>query len=163
MTYPTTREVIDDICTDATTGDLERFLAWWTDDDVLEDLTLAIAFAGREELRTYLHWNFKVLPGVRYQSIRLDIDDFTAIVDWQQIAQVVETFDEISPSEVELDIYEIDVFPVRDGLKQHEVSWSGDGRFCLRLENVSREDFPPALPLTPLLREDAMRFESPAS
>jgi steroid delta-isomerase-like uncharacterized protein len=158
----TTREVIDGIFADAATGDLERVLSWWADDGILEDVTIARAFVGKDELRDYLRWYFKALPDVRYEPIRLVIDGETAIVEWQQTAPVVDVFDGVAPSGVELYIHAIDMFHVRNGLVQHEVSWYGDGWFRQRLEGAIREDVPPPLPVTPPVRSDGSRFGSVA-
>jgi steroid delta-isomerase-like uncharacterized protein len=159
----TTREVIDGIFADAATGDLERVLAWWADDGILEDVTIAQAFVGKEQLRSYLRWYFTALPEVRYEPIRLVIEGNTAMVEWQQTTRVLDTFDGVAPSGVELNIHAIDVFHVREGLVRHEVSWYGDGWFRQRLENVAGVELPPALALTPGLREDGTRFESSPS
>jgi ketosteroid isomerase-like protein len=158
----TTREVIEGIFADAATGDLERVLGWWADDGVLEDVTIAKAFVGKDELRDYLGWYFKALPDIRYRPIRLVIDGYTAIVEWQQSAHVVDVFDGVAPSGVEMNLHALDMFHVRDGLVQHEVSWYGDGWFRQRLEGTSGGNVPPPLPVTPRLRKDGTRFESSA-
>jgi steroid delta-isomerase-like uncharacterized protein len=157
-----TRQVIEGIFADAATGDLERVLRWWAEDGILEDVTTARAFVGKDELREYLRWYFKALPDVRYQPIRLVIDGYTAIVEWQQTAQVVDVFDGVAPSGVEMNIHALDMFHVRDGLVQHEVSWYGDGWFHQRLEGAIKMEVPPPLPVTPPVRDDGTRFESPA-
>jgi hypothetical protein len=108
----------------------------------------------------YLRWYFKALPDVRYQPIRLVIDGYTAVVEWQQSARVVDVFDGVAPSGVEMDFHALDMFHVCDGLVQHEVSWYGDGWFRQRLEGTREVDVPPPLPVTPPLREDGTRFGS---
>jgi predicted ester cyclase len=160
MKYLTTREVIEGIFADAATGNLERVLRWWAHDGILEDVTIAQAFVGKDELRSYLRWYFKALPDVRYEPIRLVIDGSTAIVEWQQSARVVDVFDGVAPTGVELNIHALDMFHVRDGLVQHEVSWYGDGWFRQRLEGAIEPDIPPPLPVTPPVRDDGTRFES---
>jgi len=162
MSELTTREVIDGIFADAATGDLERVLCWWADDGILEDVTLARAFVGKDELRPYLRWYFKALPDIRYKPIRLVIDGYTAVVEWQQSAPVVDVFDGVVPSGVEMNFHALDMFHVRDGLVRHEVSWYGDGWFRQRLEGASDATIPQSLPVTPPLRDDGTRFESPA-
>jgi hypothetical protein len=159
MTDITTREVIDGIFADVASGDLERILSWWAGDGILEDVTRGKAFVDNDKLRDYLRWYFKVLPEVRYQPIRLAVDGYTAIVEWQRTSSVVDVFDDVAPSGVELYIHAIDMFHVRDGLVQHEVSWYGNDWFRQRLEGMSGPGLPPPLPVTPPLRADGQRFE----
>jgi steroid delta-isomerase-like uncharacterized protein len=154
-----TREVIDSIFVEAATGDLERVLRWWADDGILEDVTIAQAFVGKDEIRSYLHWYFLALPEVRYEPVRLVVDGPTAVVEWHQRAHVMGEFDGVAPSGQELYIHAVDVFDVRHGLIQHEVSWYGDGWFRQRLEGASASDVPPPLVLTPSIRADGTRFE----
>ncbi|MDQ1661920.1 MAG: SnoaL-like polyketide cyclase [Blastococcus sp.] len=158
MAQASTREVIEGIFADAATGDLDRVLRWWSDDGTLEDVSIARAFIGKEELREYLRWYYAALPEVRYEPIRLLVDGPTAVVEWQQSTRVVGEFDGIPPSDQEVYLHAIDVFDVRDGLIQHEVSWYGDAWLRQRLHGETGSDVRPALPLTPPLHADGTRF-----
>lgn len=160
MNELTTREVIEGIFADAATGNLERVLRWWADEGTLEDVTIARAFVGKDQIRDYLRWYFAALPDVRYQPIRLVIDGPTAVVEWQQTARVVGEFDGVGASGVEMNFHAIDMFHIEDGRVLHEVSWYGDGWFRQRLEGKSRPDIPPPLAVTPPVRSDGQRFES---
>jgi steroid delta-isomerase-like uncharacterized protein len=158
MAEASTRDVIEGIFADAATGNLERVLQWWSDDGTLEDVSIARAFVGKDEIREYLRWYYAALPEVQYEPIRLLVDGPTAMVEWQQTARVAAEFDGIPASGQEVYLHAIDVFDVRDGLIQHEVSWYGDAWLRQRLQGVTGADIRPALPLTPPLHADGTRF-----
>ena len=88
-----TRGVIDGIFAEAANGDLDGVMRWWAPDGILEDVSLARAFHGHDEIREYLDWYYRALPDVRYEPIRLVIDGPTAMVEWAQPARVAAPFD----------------------------------------------------------------------
>jgi steroid delta-isomerase-like uncharacterized protein len=153
-----TRAVIDGIFADAATGDLDEVLRWWADDGILEDVTLAKAYRGKDELRAYLAMYYEALPDVDYTPIRLVVDGPTAMVEWAQSTTIAQPFDGI-PDSVgrELYLHAIDVFHVVDGLIQHEVSWYGDGWLRQRLGGLA-EPPPATLEVTPGVTPDGLRF-----
>jgi len=137
-----TRGVIEAIFAEAAEGDLDGVMRWWAPDGILEDVSLAHAFHGHDEIREYLDWYYRALPDVRYEPIRLVIDGPTAMVEWAQPARVVEPFDGVGVGR-ELYLHALDVFHVQDGLIQHECGWYGDMWLRHRLEGTG--DPPPEL------------------
>jgi len=137
-----TRGVIEAIFAEAAEGDLDGVMRWWAPDGILEDVSLARAFHGHDEIREYLDWYYRALPDVRYEPIRLLIDGPTAMVEWAQPARVVEPFDGVGVGR-ELYLHALDVFHVQDGLIQHECGWYGDMWLRHRLEGTG--DPPPEL------------------
>ena len=49
-----TEDVIRGIFGVAATGDLDAVMRWWAPDGILEDVTMARAFRGHQEIRPYL-------------------------------------------------------------------------------------------------------------
>lgn len=89
-----TREVIDALFAAAATGDLNEVMRWWAPDGVLEDITIARAFRGHDEIREYLEMYYGALPDVTYEPIRLVIDGPAAVVEWAQPAVIAAPFDD---------------------------------------------------------------------
>jgi hypothetical protein len=137
-----TRGVIEAIFAEAAKGDLDGVMRWWAADGILEDVSLARAFRGHDEIREYLDWYYRALPDVRYEPIRLVIDGPTAMVEWAQPATIVEPFDGTGVGKT-LYLHALDVFHVQDGLIQHECGWYGDMWLRHRLEGTG--DPPPEL------------------
>jgi steroid delta-isomerase-like uncharacterized protein len=132
-----TRDVIDGIFADAATGDLDSVMQWWADDGVLEDVTIARAFHGREEITDYLAMYYTALPDLVFEPIRLVVEGPTAVVEWAQKTRVAAAFDGVEAAGREVYLHAIDVFHVADGLIQHEVSWYGDAWLRMRLEGAA--------------------------
>jgi predicted ester cyclase len=154
-----TAQVIDGIFAAAATGDLDEVMSWWADDGILEDVTLAQAFSGAAEIRSYLEMYFGALPGVRYEPIRVVIEGTNAVVEWAQQTTLAQPFDGIEGSAgKQLYFHAVDLFQITDGHVQHEVSWYGDGWFRDRLKGRRDPDQRDALPVTPPTRADGMRF-----
>jgi steroid delta-isomerase-like uncharacterized protein len=151
-----TAEVIDGIFADAATGDLENVLRWWADDGILEDVTLARAFEGKQAIREYLAMYFSAFRDLKYESVRTIISGPSAVVEWMQTTRVFDTLDGVKGVGQELTLHAVDVFHISDGLVQHEVSWYGDGWFRQRLEGAAH--VPPVLPMTPPLAPSGSRF-----
>jgi len=153
----TTREVIDGIFAAAATGDLDAVMAWWASDGVLEDITIAKAFRGHDEIRRYLDMYYRALPDVTYTPIRLVIEGQSAVVEWAQPAFVAAAFDGTPSTGREVFLRAVDIFHIADGLVQHESSWYGDCWLRRRLGDGDG-DIPPALPVTPALGASGWRF-----
>jgi ketosteroid isomerase-like protein len=153
----TTREVIDGIFAAAATGDLEAVMGWWAAGGVLEDITIARAFRGHDEIRGYLDMYYRALPDVTYTPIRLVIDGPSAVVEWAQPAVIAAAFDGTPSTGRKVFLRAVDIFHIADGLVQHESSWYGDGWLRQRLGD-SAGDIPSALPVTPALRASGWRF-----
>lgn len=153
-----TREVIDGIFGEAATGDLDGVMRWWAADGILEDITIAQAFSGHDEIRRYLDMYYRALPEVTYTPIRLVIDGPTAVVEWAQTAVIAAEFDRIPSVGASVFLRAVDIFHVADGLVQHESSWYGDGWLRQRLGGVAGEVPPAPLPITPPLAAGGSRF-----
>ncbi len=153
----TTREVIDGIFAAAATGDLDAVMGWWAVDGVLEDITIAQAFHGHDEIRRYLDMYYRALPDVTYEPIRLVIEGPSAVVEWAQPAVIAAEFDGAPSTGRKVFLRAVDMFHISDGLVQHESSWYGDGWLRQRLGDGDGE-VPPALPVTPALRASGWRF-----
>ena len=153
----TTREVIDGIFAAAASGDLEAVMSWWAADGVLEDITIAQAFRGHDEIRGYLDMYYRALPDVTYTPIRLVIEGPSAVVEWAQPAVIAAAFDGTPSTGRKVFLRAVDVFHIADGLVQHESSWYGDGWLRQRLGDDTG-DIPPALPVTPALSASGWRF-----
>ncbi|HEX8007207.1 MAG TPA: nuclear transport factor 2 family protein [Trebonia sp.] len=153
-----TRGVIDGIFADAATGDLEKVLRWWAEDGILEDVTLARAYRGKQEIRDYLRMYYGALPEVTYEPIRLVVSGPTAVVEWAQSTRVAADFDGVDAAGRDLYLHAIDIFHVENGLIQHEASWYGDAWLRLRLEGVTDPGMPGELPVTPAPVRPGSRF-----
>ena len=155
-----TREVIDGIFAEAATGDLDGVMRWWAADGILEDITIARAFRGHDEIRRYLDMYYRALPEVTYTPIRLVIDGPTAVVEWAQTAVVAASFDGTPSAGTPVFLRAVDIFQVADGLVQHESSWYGDGWLRQRLGGGagSGEVPPEPLPVTPPPATGGSRF-----
>ncbi|MFI7588385.1 nuclear transport factor 2 family protein [Spongisporangium articulatum] len=151
-----TREVIDAIFADAATGDVADVMRWWHPDGVLEDVTLARAYRGHDEIADYLTMYYAALPDVVYEPVRLVVEGPTAVVEWAQPAVVSGTFDGVPADGRRLYLHAVDVFHVVDGLIVHESSWYGDGWLRQRLEGATM--LPDPLPLTPPAAGPGVRF-----
>jgi steroid delta-isomerase-like uncharacterized protein len=153
----TTREVIDGIFAAAATGDLDAVMSWWAADGVLEDITIARAFRGHDEIRRYLDMYYRALPDVTYKPIRLVIDGAEAVVEWAQRAVIAAPFDGTPSIGQQVFLRAVDIFHIADGLVQHESSWYGDGWLRQRLGGHG-DDIPPPLPVTPPVTASGPRF-----
>ena len=155
-----TREVIDGIFAEAATGDLDGVMRWWAADGILEDITIARAFRGHDEIRRYLDMYYRALPSVTYTPIRLVIDGPTAVVEWAQTAVVAASFDGTPSAGTSVFLRAVDIFHVAGGLVRHESSWYGDGWLRQRLGGGpgSGEVPPEPLPVTPPLAAGGSRF-----
>jgi hypothetical protein len=153
-----TREVIDGIFGEAATGDLDGVMRWWAADGILEDITIAQAFSGHDEIRRYLDMYYRALPEVTYTPIRLVIDGPTAVVEWAQTAVIAAEFDGTASAGASVFLRAVDIFHVADGLVQHESSWYGDGWLRQRLGGRAGEVPPAPLPITPPLAAGGSRF-----
>jgi steroid delta-isomerase-like uncharacterized protein len=142
-----TRGVIDAIFADAATGDVEKVMRWWADDGILEDVTIAKAYHGRQEIAEYLRMYFGALPDLTFEPMRLVVSGPTAVVEWAKTTTVASTFDGVEPAGQELYLHAIDIFHVENGLIQHESSWYGDAWLRHRLETPGAPGVPPALPV----------------
>ncbi len=129
----TTREVIDGIFGAAATGDLDAVMRWWDVDGVLEDITIARAFHGHDEIRRYLDMYYRALPDVTYEPIRLIIAGPSAVVEWAQPAVIAAPFDGTPSTGREVFLRAVDIFHITGGLVRHESSWYGDGWLRQRL------------------------------
>jgi len=116
---PSTQAVVDGIFTAAATGVLEDVLAWWADDGVLEDVTLARAFTGKTELLPYLDWYFKALPDLNFTPARILVDGPHAAVEWAQICHQTGPFDGIPGDGREFRLRALYLFEIRNGNVQH--------------------------------------------
>jgi steroid delta-isomerase-like uncharacterized protein len=152
-----TREVIDGIFGAAATGDLDAVMNCWAADGVLEDITIARAFHGHDDIRQYLDMYYGALPDVTYTPIRLVIDGPTAVVEWAQPAVIAASFDGTPSAGRKVFLRAVDIFHIADGLVQHESSWYGDGWLRQRLGDDAGH-MPPELPVTPDLNASGMRF-----
>jgi ketosteroid isomerase-like protein len=130
----TTREVIDGIFAEAATGNLDGVMRWWAPDGVLEDVTIAQAFRGQDEIRAYLGMYDRAFPEVTYTPVRLAVDGPTAVVEWAQEAAIAAPFDGTDSAGRSVFLRAVDIFHVADGLVRHEASWYGDGWLRTRLE-----------------------------
>jgi predicted ester cyclase len=153
-----TRQVIDGIFGEAATGDLDGVMRWWAAGGILEDITIARAFRGHDEIRRYLDMYYKALPEVTYTPIRLVIDGPTAVVEWAQTAVLAASFDGTPSAGTSVFLRAVDIFHVADGLVQHESSWYGDGWLRQRLGAAAGEVPPAPLPITPPLAAGGSRF-----
>jgi hypothetical protein len=153
--------------TDAEIAEFERrigdrggyaLMRWWAPDGILEDVTMARAFHGHEEIRPYLEMYFRALPQITYEPIRLVISGPTAVVEWAQSTVVAEPFDGTPSVGTEIFLRAVDMFHVADGLVQHEVGWYGDGWLRQRLGESGTVP-PPPLPVTPPLARRGARFQ----
>jgi steroid delta-isomerase-like uncharacterized protein len=131
---PDTRGVIEGIFAEAARGDLDGVMRWWAPDGVLEDVTLARAFRGHEEIRAYLDMYFGALSDVTYTPQRTVIDGSSAVVEWAQEATLAAPFDGLDCVGRSLYLRAVDIFHIADGLVRHEASWYGDGWLRIRLE-----------------------------
>jgi steroid delta-isomerase-like uncharacterized protein len=141
-----TREVIDHLFAAAATGDLDQVLAWWADDGVLDDITLARRFSGQAELRPYLDWYFRALPDLDFTPARILVEGPYAAVEWAEICHQTGTFDGVPGDGRELRLRALDLFEIRDGKVAHESSWYGDGWFRRRLEGPASNAGVPGVP-----------------
>jgi predicted ester cyclase len=153
----TTREVIDGIFGAAATGDLDAVMGWWATDGVLEDITIAKAFRGHDEIRRYLDMYYQALPDVTYTPIRLVIEGPSAVVEWAQPAVIAAPFDGTPSVGAKVFLRAVDIFHIAEGLVQHESSWYGDGWLRQRLGDGDG-NLPPALPVTPAPAASGWRF-----
>ena len=149
--------MIDGIFGAAATGDLDAVMRWWARDGVLEDITIARAFRGHDEIRPYLDMYYRALPDVTYTPIRLAIDGPTAVVEWAQPAVIAAPFDGTPSAGREVFLRAVDIFHIAGGLVQHESSWYGDGWLRRRLGDEAGP-LPVPLPVTPPLTEQGARF-----
>jgi predicted ester cyclase len=152
-----TAGVIAGIFGEASAGDLDGVMSWWAPDGILEDITIARAFRGHQEIRPYLQMYFAALPGISFEPIRLVVDGPTAVVEWAQSAIVEAPLDGAPGVGTELFLRAVDIFHIADGLVQHESSWYGDGWLRQRLGGGGASP-PPPLPLTPPLAAKGARF-----
>ena len=152
-----TAGVIEGIFGEASAGDLDGVMSWWAPDGILEDITIARAFRGHDEIRPYLEMYFAALPGISFEPIRLVVDGPTAVVEWAQSAVVQAPLDGAPGVGTELFLRAVDIFHIAGGLVQHESSWYGDGWLRQRLGGGGAAP-PPPLPLTPPLAGKGARF-----
>lgn len=152
-----TRGVIDALFECAATGDVESVMRWWSVDGILEDVTTARAYHGREEIADYLHMYFRALPELTYRPMRLSISGPTAVVEWAETTRVAAPFLGIEAAGQAVYLHAVDIFHVSDGLVRHEASWYGDAWLRERLGG-STASTPPPLPVTPEPRSDGTRF-----
>jgi steroid delta-isomerase-like uncharacterized protein len=153
-----TEAVIDGIFGEAATGDLDGVMRWWAADGILEDITIAQAFRGHDEIRRYLDMYYRALPEVTYRPIRLVVDGPTAVVEWAQTTVIAAPFDGTPSAGTSVLLRAVDIFHVADGLVQHESSWYGDGWLRQRLGEPADRIPPPPLPVTPSLNPAGLRF-----
>ena len=130
-----TRGVIDGLFGAAATGDLDRVLAWWADDGVLDDVTLGRRYRGQAELRPYLDWYFKALPDLDFSPARILVEGPFAAVEWAETCHMTAPFDGVPGDGRELRLRALDLFEIRAGKCAHESSWYGDGWFRRRLNS----------------------------
>jgi steroid delta-isomerase-like uncharacterized protein len=152
-----TREVIDALFAAAATGDLDEVMRWWAPDGVLEDITIARAFRGHDDIREYLEMYYEALPDVTYEPIRLVIEGPAAVVEWAQPAVIAAPFDDTPSTGRSVFLRAVDLFHIEDGLVQHESSWYGDGWLRQRLGDQSGR-VPEPLAVTPPLTSSGTRF-----
>jgi hypothetical protein len=144
-----TRAVIEKILGEAAFGDLHGVMRWWAPGGILEDVTMARAFRGHDEIRSYLDMYYRALPQLTYEPVRMAVDGPTAVVEWARETVVAAPFDGIPHSAGRtVFLHAVDIFHVSGGLVQHESSWYGDGWLRQRLGD-SADRPPPPLPLTP--------------
>ena len=152
-----TEGVIEGIFGEAATGDLDGVMSWWAPDGILEDITLARAFRGHDEIRPYLEMYFSALPGISFEPLRLVVSGPTAVVEWAQSSVVAAPLDGAPGVGMELFLRAVDIFHIAGGLVRHESSWYGDGWLRQRLGGDGAPP-PPPLALTPPLAADGARF-----
>ncbi len=143
-----TEAVIKGVFHAAGTGDLDEVLRWWADDGILEDVTIAKAYVGKEELRPYLDMYFRAFPDLRFEPLRVLISEQDAMVEWAKSTRFVGEFDGLFGDGREIFLHAVDVFHIEDGLIRHECSWYGDGWLRNRLETIDPGTVPPTLPVT---------------
>jgi hypothetical protein len=152
-----TEGVIEGIFAEAATGDLEGVMRWWAPDGILEDITIAQAFRGHDEIRPYLQMYYQALPDITFEPLRLVVSGPTAVVEWAQPSVIAAPFDGTPSVGTKVFLRAVDIFHISDGLVQHESSWYGDGWLRQRLD--PRGGPPPVpLPLTPPQAGQGARF-----
>lgn len=141
-----TRAVIDRLFAAAATGVTDDVLEWWADMGVLDDVTIAQRFRGKDELWPYLEMYYRALPDLDFRPSLLLIDGPWALVEWAEICHVVAPFDGVRGDGRELRLRAVDLFEIRGGRVSHESSWYGDGWLRERLESADPSLLPPPLP-----------------
>jgi steroid delta-isomerase-like uncharacterized protein len=141
-----TRLVVEGLFAAAATGQTEDVLAWWADDGVLDDVTLARRVAGKAELRRYLDMYYRALPDLDFKPKLLIVDGPWALVEWAETCHLSAPFDGVPADGRELRLRAVDLFEVREGLVAHESGWYGDGYLRDRLELADPSRLPEPIP-----------------
>jgi ketosteroid isomerase-like protein len=152
-----TEGVIEGIFAEAATGDLDGVMRWWATDGILEDITIAKAFRGHDEIRPYLQMYYLALPDITFEPLRLVVSGPTAVVEWAQPSVIAAPFDGTPSVGTQVFLRAVDIFHIGDGLVQHESSWYGDGWLRQRLDPGGGPP-PVPLPLTPPQVSKGARF-----
>jgi predicted ester cyclase len=152
-----TERVIAGIFADAAVGDLDGVMRWWAADGILEDITIARAFRGHGEIRSYLEMYYRALPEITFEPIRLVVSGPTAVVEWAQSSVIAAPLDGTPSTGTKVFLRAVDIFHVSDGLVQHESSWYGDSWLRQRLGDTNGPP-PEALALTPPQPRKGARF-----
>jgi ketosteroid isomerase-like protein len=152
-----TEGVIEGIFAEAATGDLDGVMRWWAPDGILEDITIAQAFRGHDEIRPYLQMYYQALPDITFEPLRLVVSGPTAVVEWAQPSVIAAPFDGTPSVGTKVFLRAVDIFHISDGLVQHESSWYGDGWLRQRLDPGGGPP-PVPLPLTPPQVSEGARF-----
>lgn len=141
-----TRAVIDGLFAAAATGVTEDVLAWWADDGVLDDVTIARRYTGKAELGPYLEMYYRAFPDLDFTPARVIIDGAHAAVEWAETFHFLGDFDGIDADGRELRVRALDLFEIRDGLVVHESGWYGDAWLRRRLADPDPGALPDPLP-----------------
>jgi steroid delta-isomerase-like uncharacterized protein len=121
------RDVLDELFRAAGDGDLERVLALWDDDGVLEDVTLGRRAAGKDAVARYLNEYFRAFPDLSYSPEEIWTAKDRGVVTWAGTSHPAGSFFGIPMPAAPLHLRGVDLFVVRDDRVLHERSWYGDG------------------------------------
>ena len=121
------RDVLDKLFRAGGDGDLERVLALFDDNGVIEDVTLGHRAEGKEAVARYLNEYFRAFPGLSYSPEEIWTAEDRGVVTWVGTTRPAGSFFGIPMPNAPIHLRGVDLFVVRDGRVLHERSWYGDG------------------------------------
>ena len=121
------RDVLDELFRAAGEGDLERVLALWGDNGVIDDVTLGHKAVGKDAVARYLNEYFRAFPDLSYSPEEIWTAGDRGVVTWAGTTHPAGSFFGIPMPTAPLHLRGVDLFVVRDGRVLHERSWYGDG------------------------------------